>query len=105
MRWYRGDVAPRHRRFALRSVTFAGVTMPGATIDCWQDEQGRAVWSARVVTRSSPTVDNGELAGQMADGRLISGQALIADRQIGPGGRRETLIVFHGSGELQGIDD
>jgi hypothetical protein len=62
---YRGDVtvvdvASRHRRFALHAVTYAGVAMPGATMDCWQDARGQARWSARVVTRSCPAVAAGK---------------------------------------------
>jgi hypothetical protein len=102
---YRGGVAPRHQRFALRDVTFEGMAMPGATMDCWEDGGGHSQWSARVVTRTGPPVDEGELAGKTADGRVLSGHALIADRQVGPGGRRELLIVFHGSGHLNGFDD
>jgi hypothetical protein len=102
---YRGSVAPRHQRFALRDVTFEGVALPGATMDCWEDDGGHAQWSARVVTRTGPAVDEGELAGKTADGRILSGHVLIADRQVGPGGRREMLIVFHGSGLLNGFND
>jgi hypothetical protein len=92
-----------HRRFALVGVTFAGVPLPGATIDCWQDSHGRPQWLARVLTRGHAVVDDGELTGHTADGRTISGHVLVADRQVGPGGRRETLIVFHGSGTLHGV--
>ncbi len=105
MWWYRGDVAPRHLRFALRDVTFAGVAVPGATMDCWQDANGQAQWSVRVVTRSMPPVDDGELVGRTADGRIVSGHVLVADRQVGLSGRREMLVVFHGSGHLSGLED
>jgi hypothetical protein len=98
-------VAKRHFRFALTDVTFAGVSLPGATMDRWEDESGRAQWSARVVTRTGPVLDEGELAGKMADGRVLSGHALVADRQIGAGGRRETLVEFHGTGDLHGLVD
>jgi hypothetical protein len=97
-------VAKRHRRFALLDVTFAGASMPSATIDCWEDDTGHAQWAARVVTRTGPALDEGELAGHTADGRTITGHALVAGRQVGAGGRRETLVEFHGSGDLQGLD-
>jgi hypothetical protein len=100
-----GDVASRHRRFALHAVTYAGVAMPGATMDCWQDARGHRQWSARIVTRSCPEVASGELAGHTADGRPMSGHALMADRLAGPGGRRETIVVFHGAGILHGLVD
>jgi hypothetical protein len=48
-------------------------------------------------------LDEGELAGRTADGRAISGHALVAGRQVGAGGRRETLVEFHGSGDLHGL--
>ena len=97
-------MAKRHRRFALLDVTFAGASMPSATIDCWEDDTGHAQWSARVVTRTGPVIDEGELAGHTADGRTITGHALVAGRQVGAGGRRETLVEFHGSGDLLGLD-
>ena len=103
MGWYRSEMAPRHKRFALHDVTFAGVPLPGATMDCWEDTRGQSQWLARVLTRSCPAVDEGELSGQTADGRTVSGHVLVADQQVGPGGRRETLVVFHGSGALHGL--
>ena len=100
---YRGVVVPRHQRFALFDVTFAGVALPAATIDCWDDARGQPQWLARVLTRLCPVVEDGELSGRTADGRTLSGHALVADQQVGPGGRRETLVVFHGSGTLSGF--
>lgn len=103
--WYRGCVTTRHRRFALHDVTFGGVGLPGATVDCWDDSAGRSRWSARIVTRVGPPLDEGELTGRMADGRSLSGHAIVADRQVGAGGRRETLVELHGSGDLHGLAD
>ena len=77
--------------------------MPSATVDCWQDTRGDQQWQARVLTRTGPIAENGELAGRMADGRMLAGPALVADQQVGPGSRRETLVVFHGSGALCGL--
>jgi hypothetical protein len=98
-------VVTRHERFALHDVTFEGSAMPGATIDRWRDLGGHAQWSARLVGRVGPIVDQGELAGLTLDGRLVSGHALVADRQVGIAGRRDVLLVFHGSGSLTGIAD
>jgi hypothetical protein len=95
----------RHQRFALIDVTFAGEPLAGATMDLWQDDQQHAQWTARVVVRTAPAAEEGELTGKTRDGRALSGHALIADRQMGPGGRRETLIEFHGAGDLHGLDD
>ena len=96
-------MAARHERFALDDVTFAGVSLPAATMDRWEDVHGRVQWLARVLTRSRSEVEDGELSGQTADGRTLSGHALVADQQVGPGGTRQTLIVFHGSGTLHGF--
>ncbi len=96
-------MARRHVRFALLDVTFAGGALPSATIDCWEDAAGHSQWSARVVTRSGPALDEGELTGRTADGRAIRGHVLVAGRQVGAGGRRETLVEFHGSGDLHGL--
>jgi hypothetical protein len=93
----------RHQRFALHDVTFAGVPLPSATVDCWQDTRGEPQWQARVLTRTGPIADDGELTGSLADGRVLSGHALVADQQVGPGSRRETLVVFHGAGALRGL--
>jgi hypothetical protein len=100
-----GVVPTNHVRFALRDVTFGGVALPGATVDCWDDGDGRARWSARIVTRVGPAIDEGELTGRTADGRALSGHAIVADRQVGAGGRRETLVELHGSGDLLGMAD
>jgi hypothetical protein len=96
-------VTPRHQRFALFDVVFAGVSLPSATMDCWEDTRGQPQWVARVLTRLTPTVEDGELSGRTADGRTLSGHVLVADQQAGPGSRRETLVVFHGSGTLHGL--
>ena len=96
-------VTQRHKRFALFDVTFAGIPLPGATVDCWQDSRGEPQWHARSLTRQGSLVEDGELTGRTADGRMLSGHALVADQQVGPGSRRETLIVFHGSGTLHGL--
>ena len=102
---YRGVVTTRHLRFAIHDVTFGGVSLPGATVDCWDDDLGTARWSARIVTRVGPAIDEGVLTGRMADGRTLSGHAIVADRQVGAGGRRETLVELHGSGELHGLEE
>lgn len=92
----------KHERFALHDVTFAGVPLPGATIDCWNDARGQPQWLARVSTRSCPVVSDGVLSGVTASGRTLSGDAVVADKQVGPGSRRETIVVFHGTGTLNG---
>lgn len=99
------DVTTRHQRFALLDVTFAGVSLPGATMDLWHDAGGNSQWSARIVTRVGPDLDEGELTGRTADGRIISGHALVASRQVGAGGRRETLVELHGTDDLVGLED
>jgi hypothetical protein len=96
-------VVQRHQRFPLFDVTLAGVKLPGATMDCWEDSRGEPQWVARVLTRLGPTVDDGELTGRTADGRILTGHVVVADRLVGPGSRRETLVVLHGSGTLHGL--
>ena len=100
---YRGPVTTKHVRFAIHDVTFGGIGLPGATVDCWDDSEGHSRWSARIVTRVGPALDEGELTGRMADGRSLKGYAVVANRQVGAGGRRETLVELHGSGDLQGL--
>jgi len=95
-------MAQRHERFSLHAVTFDGVSMPGATVDCWHDASGRPQWQARVLTRARPTIDEGELSGQTADGHLLKGHVRVVDDQVGAGSRRETIVVFHGTGVLHG---
>jgi hypothetical protein len=96
-------VTLRHQRFALFDVTFAGVSLPSATMDCWEDSRGQPQWVARVLTRKCPEVEDGELTGRTADGRTLSGHVVVADQMVGPGSRRETLMIFHGSGTLHGL--
>jgi hypothetical protein len=93
-------MAARHQRFALYDVTFAGVSLPAATMDCWEDVQGRPRWLARVLNRARLEIEDGELSGRTADGRSLSGHALVADQDTGPGGARQTLITLHGAGTL-----
>ena len=95
----------RHRRFALRDVTFEGVAVTGATVDTWDAEDGTAQWSARLVTRTELPAEEGELAGRTQDGQWLSGHVLIADRHSGPGGRRDVLVIFHGAGALRTVPD
>ena len=102
-RWYRSPVTTKHVRFAIHDVTFGGIGLPGATVDCWDDSEGQSRWSARIVTRVGPALDEGQLTGRMADGRSLSGYAVVANRQVGAGGRRETLVELHGSGALNGL--
>jgi hypothetical protein len=97
-------VTTQHRRFALLDVTFGGVSLPGATMDLWLDGSGHSQWSARIVTRVGPDLDEGELTGRTADGKIVAGHALVASRQVGAGGRRETLVELHGTGDLSGLD-
>jgi hypothetical protein len=95
-------LATRHQRFALCDVSSADLEMPGATLDRWEASGGTR-WSARLVTRRPPMPDAGELAGRTLDGRLVSGHAVVADRQATAGS--EVLVVFHGTGHLDGLDD
>lgn len=95
----------RHLRFALLDVTFAGAPLPSATMDVWQDDNGVARWSARALMPAGQAAESGRLVGRTKDGRHLSGDVDIANRQTGPGGPRgQTLVELHGSGPLEGLD-
>jgi hypothetical protein len=99
-------VPPSHRRFALLDVTFAGVALPSATMDIWTADTGIDHWSARALLPPGSAVESGRLSGKLKDGRIVSGNVTVANRQAGPAGPRgQTLVELHGSGALEGIDD
>ncbi|HYU49749.1 MAG TPA: hypothetical protein VEO91_07485 [Candidatus Limnocylindria bacterium] len=98
-------MARKHRRFALLDVTYDGAPLPGATMDWWEDERGQTQWTARALMPFGTGQDEGELAGKTKDGRTLSGHVLVGSRQMGPSGPRQTLVEFHGSGDLHGLDD
>lgn len=89
-----------HRRFALSHVTLAGRALPGATVDCWEDDAGQDRWLVRIVTRAIELDERGELRGQTKDGRWVTGDVVVADRQAPAGVRRDILVELHGSGTL-----
>ena len=97
-------VTTKHVRFAIHDVTFGGDRVCQARRStAGTTARGKSRWSARIVTRVGPAIDEGELTGRMADGRSLSGYAVVANRQVGAGGRRETLVELHGSGALNGL--
>jgi hypothetical protein len=93
-------VVRRHRRFALLDVTFAGQPLTGATIDAWEDDDGRDRWAARALMPFGQQVESGLLEGRTKDGSRVSGQVRVASRQDGPRGPRTVLVELHGSGLL-----
>ena len=94
-----------HRRFALLDVMFAGAPLPSATMDVWEDDSRVARWSARALMPAAQEAERGRLTGRTKDGRLVSGEVEVANRQMGPGGPRgQTLVELHGSGPLEGLD-
>ena len=97
--------ARRHLRFALKQVTFAGVSMPGATLDCWDDDQGRFNGPRASSPARNPPEDEGEFVGVLADGRTVTGYVTVGGRRIEPAADPETLVEFHGSGDLHGLED
>jgi hypothetical protein len=98
-------VPTSHRRFPLLDVTFAGAPIPSATMDVWEDDGGVARWSARALMPATQTASGGLLAGRMKDGRLVSGEVEVANRQVGPAGPRgQTLVELHGSGPLETVE-
>jgi hypothetical protein len=98
-------VTRRHRRFALKDVTFAGASLPGVTMDCWEDDGGQERWTARAVARADVAASEGDLAGTTREGRLVTGHVVVVESTVGPNSRMERIIEFHGSGELRGLTD
>jgi hypothetical protein len=88
------------RRFALRGVVIAGVALPNATLDCWEDVHGGTHWSVRVLAR--PPLANGRFAGLTPDGRLVSGDVRVVGEMAGPG-RMNTLFELLGLGPLDSL--
>jgi hypothetical protein len=102
MACYRRSVPSSHRRFPLLDVTFAGVALPSATMDLWDDDSGVTRWSARALMPALQVAERGRLTGRTKDGRYFSGEVDVANRQMGPGGPRgQTLVELHGSGPLE----
>jgi hypothetical protein len=97
-------VATKHLRFPLLDVSFAGAPLPSATMDLWTDDAGVTRWSARALMPVSQQAEAGRLSGKLKDGREISGEVEVKNRQMGPGGPRgQTLVELHGSGDLEGL--
>lgn len=97
---------PSHKRFPLHDVTFGDTPLPSATMDLWTAENGIDHWSARALLPSGHTAESGRLSGKLKDGRVVSGNVTVANRQAGPAGPRgQTLVELHGSGPLEGIAD
>ncbi|HEV8545824.1 MAG TPA: hypothetical protein VGQ64_06000 [Candidatus Limnocylindrales bacterium] len=95
----------KHLRFALHDVTFAGVPLPSATMDLWQDDHGVNRWSVRALMPVAQQAEVGRLTGRTKDGRSVSGDVDVANRQMGPSGPRgQTLVELHGAGPLEGLD-
>jgi hypothetical protein len=98
-------VPSRHRRFALLDVTFAGVALPSATVDLWEDDGGVSRWSVRALMPLTQTAESGRLTGRTKDGLQLSGDVALANRQAGPGGPRgQTLVELHGTATLEGLE-
>ena len=96
----------RHRRFALLDVTFAGIALPSATVDLWEDDGGVSRWSVRALMPQAQEAESGLLTGRTKDGRQLSGEVEVANRQAGPGGPRgQTLVELHGTAMLVGLED
>jgi hypothetical protein len=91
----------KHRRFALLEVTYEGASIPNATMDCWEDDQGRTQWSARALVNTAGLPDSGRLTGRTKEGDVVSGEVLVANHQMGPRGPRQTLVEFRGTGDLE----
>ena len=90
-----------HRRFALRDVTLGGVPIGGATIDAWEDDDGRERWAARAVMPTRWDGDEGVLAGTMGGGIRVEGAVRITDGRLrSSSSARTALVSLHGTGPL-----
>ena len=90
-----------HRRFALVQVTYANVEIANATIDQWVDAAGRTQWQARCLLKPGPIPPTGRLVGRTRDGQSLEGEVRVATDVDSPMLSRQTVVDFHGSGELR----
>jgi hypothetical protein len=97
-------VTRRHIRFELISVTLGGAPIGSATIDSWEDDNGRQQWSARVLMKLGHGTPDGQLVGTTRDGRILSGHVRVAEDQQGPRGARTVLVELHGQGPLEELE-
>jgi hypothetical protein len=85
-------------------VLYAGASFSGATVDTWEDDQGRRQWSARIVGRIGDLEPNGELSGLMRSGERVSGR-VVTDAGLVEHARRERIVEFRGAGALALVVD
>ena len=62
-------------------MTFAGQPLTGATIDAWEDDEGRDRWTARALMPFGQQIESGLLEGRTKDGSKVSGEVRV-NRQI-----------------------
>jgi hypothetical protein len=99
-----GTVVRKHRRFELVDVTLHEIPIGSATIDVWEDDEGRDQWSARVLMKVGHAMTDGRLIGSTRNGERLSGEVRVADGQLGPRGPRTVLVELHGQGPLEPHD-
>ena len=92
-----------HRRFELLDVTLDEEPIGRCTIDAWEDDNGIAQWTARVLMKAGHESPNGRLIGRTREGRWLSGPVRFAGDQLGPGGGRMVLGELHGQGTLADV--
>jgi hypothetical protein len=85
-------------------VLYAGTSFMGATVDTWEDDQGRSQWSVRVVGRIGDLEPNGELSGLMRSGERVGGP-VVTDAGLNEHARRERIVEFRGAGALGQVVD
>jgi hypothetical protein len=101
---YRQAVTRHHQRFALRDVLYAGARLTGATVDTWEDDQGRPQWTVRIVGRMGGLEPNGELSGLIGSGERLGGR-VVTDGGPVEHARRERIVEFRGAGRLAQVVD
>jgi hypothetical protein len=97
-------VTRHHQRFELRDVLFGTASFKGATVDTWEDDQGRPQWSVRVVGRFGDLEPTGELSGRIRSGERVGGW-VVTDVEMSGHRSHERIVEFHGTGALAPIVD
>ena len=93
-----------HRRFAMTHVTFEDQPVGGATVDVWQDADGKPCWSARVVMPTADVASAGTLAGRMREGRVIRGRVSLVGQGPTIRPRGPVLMEWRGDGPLLAVE-
>ena len=90
----------KHERFELLQVTLGGQAIGNATVDAWDDNEGRSQWIARVLIDIARHEHEGLLTGLTRSGAHVRGNVTVERGQVGPRGRAMQIVELHGRGPL-----